>query len=431
MRNPGTVPAGRAPGAPLHPVLEDAFSALEAAGARWALSRDPLDFREPPGDVDVLVHRADRELAAAALEGRGFARVPRRGPDVHLARYHRPTDVWLWLHLADRIRLGPCGLLRPGCEGDLLARRRTSGTISRLAPGDTFWTLFLHYLLDRGEIPPRRREELEALAPSGGEPGPLGEVVAKVAPRQWPIERLLEAVRSGEWSALEAAGPSLSESWFHHDSLSGRRLRLCRVRRLLDRAFRPRARLGLTVAVLGPDGAGKSTLVEGLRQGFVFPVKRIYMGLTGGVLPRVERLRLPGLVQLGHLCVFWGRYLRGRYRKARGHLVVFERYVYDAVAPHPEPQGALRRGIRRLYGHSCPPPDVTFFLDAPGSVMHARSGEYTAETLAEWRKHFLTLRGRVPGFEVVNANRPPAQVRADVTERIWDRYRRRWRGAGT
>jgi len=181
--------------------------------------------------------------------------------------------------------------------------------------------------------------------------------------------------------------------------------------------------------VLGPDGAGKSTLCAALASSFVLPVRSMYMGLTGGALRYADRVRIPGVRLLLRLCVHWARYLTARFHQARGRLVVIDRYVYDAVAPHPQPLGLLRRASRWVDGRSCPPPDMTVVLDVPGAQMYARKGAYTPEMLEEWRQHFLTLGRRVPGLEVVDATRPAAVVQADVTERIWLRYAARWRGA--
>ncbi len=150
------------------------------------------------------------------------------------------------------------------------------------------------------------------------------------------------------------------------------------------------------------------------------------MGLTGGWLRRVDRLRIPGIVRVGRLCVIWSRYLRGRYHTLRGRLVVFDRYTYDAAVPPPHHQSPLRRAARWIDGHSCPAPDLVMILDAPGAAMHRRKGEYTAELLEEWRQHFLALRHKLPHAVVLDSAKPPAELRADAIDRIWAGYATRW-----
>jgi hypothetical protein len=59
--------------------------------------------------------------------------------------------------------------------------------------------------------------------------------------------------------------------------------------------------------------------------------------------------------------------------------------------------------------------------------MFQRKHAYTAETLEDWRQHFLSLQRRVPNLEVVDTTRPLQVVVPDVIERIWQRYAVRWR----
>jgi ABC-type cobalamin/Fe3+-siderophores transport system ATPase subunit len=185
----------------------------------------------------------------------------------------------------------------------------------------------------------------------------------------------------------------------------------------------------MTVAVLGPDGAGKSTLVEGLRRECALPVRTGYMGLTGGALRHVSRLRVPGVMLAGRLLVLWGRWLGGELHALRGRVVVYDRYVYDAVAPTPYPLGPLGRASRWLQGRACPSPDLIVLLDVSGAEMYERKGEYDASTLEHWRQRFLALRTRLPRLAVVDATRPAPEVRAEVMQLVWRAMSARWRGA--
>jgi thymidylate kinase len=196
---------------------------------------------------------------------------------------------------------------------------------------------------------------------------------------------------------------------------------------LVTRLLQPRWGRGLTVALLGPDGAGKSTLAAGIQTSFIFPVRSIYGGLTGGMLLYVTRLRIPGVVILGRVLVFWCRYLVAQYHKARGRLVIFDRYIYDAAAPHPDRLTWMRRLSRWVDGHACPGPDLVLVLSVPGEVMYTRKGEYSAKTLEHWRQRFLALQSRLPQLEVVDTTRPKDEVRTDVVDRIWRRYAARWK----
>jgi thymidylate kinase len=185
-----------------------------------------------------------------------------------------------------------------------------------------------------------------------------------------------------------------------------------------------RRRRGVSVALLGANGAGKTTLAEGLVDTFPLPVTTVYMGLwkdDDATAP------LPRQVAAAAARPFraWGRYLTALSFRARGHLVVFDRYVYDArIAPTP-PLVALKRAYFWVLSRTCGRPDLTVLLDLPGTVAFGRKGENgLAETEAE-RQEFLAI-ARDLGAHVVDATRGITDVRGAVLELIWDRYRTHW-----
>lgn len=183
-----------------------------------------------------------------------------------------------------------------------------------------------------------------------------------------------------------------------------------------------RARRGLTVALLGPDGVGKSTLVDGLAATYPLPVRTIYMGMWQGAgRPGYTRADAVLAILTRPLRV-WGRVARGALHVARGRLVVFDRYTYDALLPITGSLRWLKRPYFWLLAHLAPRPDLVLVLDLPGEVAFARKGEFTPEALEAVRQGFLALVPRVRA-EVVDASAPPDRVRADVAARIRRRHR--------
>jgi thymidylate kinase len=116
------------------------------------------------------------------------------------------------------------------------------------------------------------------------------------------------------------------------------------------------------------------------------------------------------------------RYLVAQYHRTLGRMVVFDRYVYDALVAAHRSSGLPKWLYMWVLGHACPAPDLVLVLDAPGEVMFARKGEESPEVLETQRQGLLALRGRVPHVQVVDATRDKATVRADILGRIWAEY---------
>jgi thymidylate kinase len=183
---------------------------------------------------------------------------------------------------------------------------------------------------------------------------------------------------------------------------------------------------GIDVAVLGPDGAGKTTVINALIASLPFPTRAIYMGLTGGRLPLADRLRVPGLVFGARVTLLWARYGLGVYHRARGRIVLFDRYPLDAAVPSGKDLRPVARFSRRVQGALCPKPGLVLFLDASGETMHGRKQEYDPARLETWRRAYQRLEGSVRSFEVIDAEQPADVVRREAQRLIWERYAKRW-----
>jgi len=174
-----------------------------------------------------------------------------------------------------------------------------------------------------------------------------------------------------------------------------------------------------SVALLAPDGAGKSTLAAGVQNSFFFPVRSVYMGLYQKTTAQAARPGVRGMGFVRRLFTQWRRYLIARYHQARGRLVIFDRYTFDALLPPRHNLSGLGRLRRWLLAHACPPPDLVLMLDAPGEVLYARKGEHNADLLEQQRQQYLALRPHLPQMVVVNASRDAERVRREAMAVIW------------
>ena len=391
--------------------LQRLVDALERSDVRWCLLRPPAMLAQAAGDIDLLVEPSSLNDVHELLNGQGFAPLPIHSRDLHAADYDRDCDRFLWLHVQTEVRLG----------ARALAARTLLDTVERSPlpqpPAEwLFWILLLHDIFDKGEISERHRTELRRLADAAGAGAAPLRAIARA--QGLDPEVLLRLVHSEDWGQLRALARTLPAP------PRPARERLAAAADWIKGLRRWR---GVSVAVMGPDGAGKSTLVNGLRTALPFPTRALYMGLTGGRLPRADALRVPGFVLGARLIVHWVRYAVSLYHRARGRIVLCDRYTLDGKIPSGAQLGRLGRLSRRVQAAALPRPELLLLLDASGAAMHARKGEYDPVQLEEWRDAYQRLGGSVRALEMLDAEQPADAVRRDAQARIWQCYVERWR----
>jgi thymidylate kinase len=414
----------------LHPVLRRLFRALESRGLRWTLLRVPSNPAAPTGDVDLLVDKEDaealRELAAEA----GFVALPGWGsaPDLILVSYDRPSDRWLILEVSTAIsfRSPSSWQLSEGAE-HVLRRRQRLGSMVVPASSDAFWLILLHCLLDKGFVTEHRRSELQRLAPLALE-SPLGVTVCVAAGPAFTRAIFVDAALSGAWEDLARMGRRLAVGLMWRRPVAERlQVLAAGVVRWVRKPFLIRRRRGLEIALLGPDGVGKSTAAKGLQQTFPFETRIVYMGLWKTATGLHGRISTVAEI-LARPVWIWSRYLLAQYHQLRGRLVIFDRYVYEALLPARPPLLFAKRPYFWLLAHALPAAGVAIVLDVPGDVAYGRKQENTPDELESERQIYARMSGRVPSLEIVDARADADTVRAEITEILWRKMVARWQG---
>ncbi|CAB4960291.1 unannotated protein [freshwater metagenome] len=412
MTTQGAIPAtGTGCSAPVDavdPDLRAAFDALDRANVGWLVLRGSVDGGR--GDVDLLVDPSARALVGPALTAAGF--VHRRAPEhrPHRLFVRRSSAGWLVLDVLHEVE--PVGARSHPfpIAAELIERSsRDVLEVPRPSTEDAAWLALLRagrpgaLSVDMSSIP----STLE-----GPVPGLLDDLVGSST-----ASHLLAAVSGADpASASRALAPITSV-------LRPRPRPLPRfIRRVRDAlAWRSEGRNGVAVAVLGPDGAGKSTLIAGLCESLPFAVSVHYLGVFR--TSERERLlrRIPGVALAGKLATLRIRSLSGALGTRRGRIVLYDRHVVDALL-RPGKHTFRSRVSYGLLARACPPPDLFVVLDAPGEVMFARKGEHTVGILEERRQRYLDLRQRYDQLEVVDATASESDVRRIVETLIWQHY---------
>ncbi len=218
-----------------------------------------------------------------------------------------------------------------------------------------------------------------------------------------------------------------------------------------------------TIAFVGGDGAGKSTVTAKLMEELPFPVKYMYMGMSSrstnialpthriaryvkeflyrrsqakidtkkpvdieqmyeGFRHRDRRGKLGATARLANrLAEEWFRQLVSWTYQLRGYVVLYDRhFIFDFPERLPgKPDERLSDRLHRWQLHRVyPHPDLVIFLDAPPALLYERKGEATLEYLESARNGYIRQGTKVKNFLTIDASRPLDVVYADVRHAV-------------
>lgn len=223
-----------------------------------------------------------------------------------------------------------------------------------------------------------------------------------------------------------------------------------------------------SIALIGADGAGKTTIAGMLLKRLQLDLKYIYMGIniessnialpTSRLAQLIKRARAgenghseSGPKSLHHqkkngkkpagtlwavarllnrVSEEWYRQVIAWSYHVRGYATLYDRhFLFDFPASElnlnggalPLPERIHRYCLERFF----PRPHITIFLDAPAEVLFARKGEASLEYLTNRQKSILQQGKRIENFFRVDATQPLEEVYSQVEKRILSYYGRR------
>jgi len=423
-------------------VAQTLFRFLEHAGVNYCVVGDTRGYPDTiPSDVDIVVPAGE------------FDGLPRlvtrfcREAGLELVQLIRHEQTAVYFVLAWVGESGAHGFLAVDFCSDYFRRGRRLLSADeivaqrgpRIEAGGTSHDFFvpaphvqfIYYLLkkiDKQELKGAHGEFLSSRW-AMDEKGARGQVC-----RFWPstdANMLINAAASNDWSEVRVALPGLRRALHRSAPMSFTWI----VRELGRRVLRVLQPTGMTVAVLGPDGSGKSAAIGRALEDLA-PVFRHthYLHLRprlvggraagGGAVNFPHALPVRGAVaSFAKLAYFLFDYIAGYAiqvwpLRRRSALVAFDRYFHDVlIDPERYRYGGPMR-LARWAAKLVPQPDLWILLDAPAPVLQARKQEVPEDETERQRRAYLEFFGPTWNAAVVNAAQDLPQVAQDVESAI-------------
>jgi len=218
-----------------------------------------------------------------------------------------------------------------------------------------------------------------------------------------------------------------------------------------------------TVALIGGDGAGKSTIAEKLEASSEFTAKTIYLGMstqssnfslpTSKIVYFFKKKRYQTEVEstgktpedkipayyyenknkkrsliwvIGRFVnrlaeLIYRQWIAWKYLR-KGIVVIYDRHIIfestpDVGTKHTKKSDGI---FYWIVDHLFPKPDLSILLDAPAEVLYARKQESTLEHLSRRRLAYIEKGKNTKNFFIVDATQRPENVYKDVLHLILD-----------
>jgi thymidylate kinase len=373
-----------------------------------------------PSDVDIVIREEARPRLPTAMQ-RAAARCGARlisrlhyhyGMTYILTLQQNGAVGSLWCDTATEFRQAGRLWLR---SEDLLQDRFMDSRGFYVAAPISRFVYHLIKKINKGKITSQAESELSVIYRECS--AAAGAYLERVfSPRTASL--LKEALVSGTWDKIRPEFTAIRREMHQHAALDGLQPR---AHYLLMEGVRKVSRIcaptGICVAFMGPDGSGKSSVIEqylaalgpAFRQSACFHLRpHLLRGSAAaqavntdpqGQTPRGTSASLAKLLFLWVDYVL-GYYLSVRPRLMRSTLVVFDRYYHDLLIDAVRFRYGGPRWLARLVAELIPMPDLIFFLDAPAGVLQARKQEVSREESARQAESYrviansAVLRGR-------------------------------------
>lgn len=440
-------------------LLEKVFASINSAGIEYVIVRNYESLPDAiiDGDIDLLVSREDAERLRSILREMGFLIIPDLFPHTFALFFDETNGELIKFDIMDSLAFGQKMIMPfPGdYEKRVLDKRVLHGEFYIPSAEDEIILLLLHCVKDKGFFEPAYKEKLRKLAGCELDTEYVDGFFVNVFGQKLS-ENILPWIRRGKFERLAGLQTRVSMFLFKSLTMKSLLMSLTIVNQRVARKLL--GRRGLRIALMGPDGSGKTTLARTIRDRRIFNTVCVYMGRDQFIIPtrrifkymldRIKKKkgtngtataesRSEGLIQakgiwrdgvdvvrfFHDLIDFYLRYFLYNYLHCRkGFLVINDRYIYDMLLGGEKVQRLwfFRWIIISLF----PAPDFVFLLDAPAEKMHARKGEHSTAFLNAMKKKYAALSKIIEKCFVIRTSENAEESAHEIIAHIWKDYYR-------
>lgn len=389
--------------------LRTLFRLLDESEVRYCVlhSWDLLP-EELPNDLDLAVHPQDKHKLYSIFE-----LLRQQGYVCFQCLNHSKNGhffVFSWAE-GSKVKTAAVDLVFDHRRSGLVLARSEKIVAERERHGD-FWiasarTEFAYLLAKKAwkgrasaSQSLRLRQLVEELGPAEAE-----KIAGEIFPRKWrkcAVEACLN-----QSVAVDLVN---SRAKFWKTAWSRRPLQLIRylaadLRRVIERWIHP---TGILVAILGPDGVGKSTVISGLVRAlnlgfwgrhrlFHWRPQKLFRGRDTGINTTPHAKAPRGMfLSMAYLTAFfldhWFGYLFVvRPALARSNFVLFDRYFHDVLVDPCRYRYGGPKWFARFLSHLVPEPDLVILLDADQELIFSRKTELPPDEIERQRQCYQRL----------------------------------------
>jgi thymidylate kinase len=404
---------------------------LNDANVPWCIAHGHEKYaRDVPTDFDCIIARQWTPAKLAALlksrESELNARVVQWLNDgaqwiVLASNDHLPT--FLQLHASYDYELAS----RMFYSGDeILASRRQVDDLWVASPEIEFGCVLANRIA-KSHLDEQRQQRLVHLFEQDST-GCARQISHLLAPSS---ARLISmAARTGEFAEVHGQMPILRADLLAR----GKRVSVIgHWARRIQRWLKPDC--GLHVVFLGPDGVGKSTVIEAVRDHLADAFLGVeYRTFAPSLIPqRFQQEKktpheLPPRSYFASLlkAAWWAvcytllYMITLRPPKARGRFVMNHRYLLDAIVDRKRYRYSGPQWMLKAIWAIAPKPDLIVLLDAEAETIWARKKEVALEETIRQRESYRALVEPLKFGKLVEASQPVEKVVADVDKLILD-----------